>query len=366
MVRTEPFEGRAVDTRVFLDCPAQLRRTSIEVRNACEVLASVMEGVGLVCIEPPPAPDDLDDRYLEMVMAYFGQDEDALVQDQRPELQWQVGRTPPRSETARAYPELAAFLASMDPDMRPRMAGGLKGNEDAKGRFFVAFGPTPANTNFPQFNAPPVHPAAFPQWEDLTRRWGFHVLNNGKVLLQMLEVAYDLELGALADLLEFGPHLVAPTGVDLAQLAIGDEVAWPHLDLNKLSGHGRSNLPGLVAWTNTGKAVQVSLKRGQLLYQAAMQLERVLNGRIRAGLHAVYAWPTLADRMAAARAVGHRLIRSTSTVFLHCATDRLLTPHPRLVTVDRPALYEPIIAGNQVARELDLIFGTVDQLTGSR
>lgn len=363
MVKTEPFQGKTVETRVFLDCPVQQRRESTEVRGACEVLAGVMEEVGLACIQPPSPSDDLEDRYLEMVVKYFGQDEEALACDERPDLQWQVGRTPPYAEKARRYPELGVFLDAMDPEVRPEMADGREDRKDPKQRFFAPFGPKPPKTKFPLLNAPPVLPAAFPEWDDLTTRWGNHLLEVGIGIMEMLEVAYDIPNGDLASLLEYGPHLVAPTGVDLAKLEPGDVVAWGHLDLNNGSLHGRSNLPGLVAWTRAGKAVTVPLKTGQLLFQAAMQLERVLNGRIRAGLHAVYAWPTLADQMAAARAAGKKLIRSTSTVFLHAGTDQMLVPHPRLVTQDTPARFAPILAGHQVARELDLIFGTVEELT---
>ena len=50
--------------------------------------------------------------------------------------------------------------------------------------------------------------------------------------------------------MHLGPHLLAPTGSDLAQYnEEGTIFAGWHTDLNLLTIHGKSNFPGLSIWT---------------------------------------------------------------------------------------------------------------------
>ena len=55
-----------------------------------------------------------------------------------------------------------------------------------------------------------------------------------------------------------GPHLLAPTGSDLAAHAsVGTVLAGWHNDLNLLTIHGKSRYPGLFVWLKDGTKMPV-------------------------------------------------------------------------------------------------------------
>jgi len=74
--------------------------------------------------------------------------------------------------------------------------------------------------------------------------------------------------------MHLGPHLLAPTGSDLAQYnEEGTIFAGWHTDLNLLTIHGKSNFPGLSIWTREGSKMSVKVPDGCLLVQAGKQIE---------------------------------------------------------------------------------------------
>lgn len=89
-----------------------------------------------------------------------------------------------------------------------------------------------------------------------------------------------LEIDSIVEKMKFGPHLLAPTGVDLAlHRELDTCIAGYHSDLNLLTIHGRARYPGLHIWIQNGKRIPVKLPDGCLLIQAGRQLER-LTGKV--------------------------------------------------------------------------------------
>ena len=79
---------------------------------------------------------------------------------------------------------------------------------------------------------------------------------------------------ALTTVLHDGPHLLAPTGVDVSlHPEIDTCIAGYHTDLNLITAHGKARYPGLYIWLRNGKRMAVRLAEGCLLLQAGMQLE---------------------------------------------------------------------------------------------
>lgn len=83
-----------------------------------------------------------------------------------------------------------------------------------------------------------------------------------RIVLEMLNKAMDLPTDFLLNLNIGAPNLLAPTGSDLTKHKSGDVFAGFHYDLNLLTIHGRSNYPGLFAWTRDGRKFSVSVPDG--------------------------------------------------------------------------------------------------------
>lgn len=116
----------------------------------------------------------------------------------------------------------------------------------------------------------------------------------GKLLGTALSVAGAVAQGlglpadAFTSRMHHGPHLLAPTGSDLAQHgALGTVFAGYHYDLNFLTLHGQSRFPGLFVWLRDGQRVAVRIPPGCILIQAGKQMEWLTGGYVQAGMHEV-------------------------------------------------------------------------------
>lgn len=82
-------------------------------------------------------------------------------------------------------------------------------------------------------------------------------------------LSFGLPQNAFSELMKGGPHLLAPTGSDLAKYcSAGTVFAGYHYDLNFLTIHGKSRFPGLFIWLRDGRRVAVAIPDGCLLLQA--------------------------------------------------------------------------------------------------
>lgn len=73
---------------------------------------------------------------------------------------------------------------------------------DNKWRFFHRIGPRPTVTKFSELNAPPVVPAAFPEWIKVMDTWGYKLLDTGFALAEMIAVGFGLrKVSFILDLL---------------------------------------------------------------------------------------------------------------------------------------------------------------------
>ena len=172
----------------------------------------------------------------------------------------------------------------MDPADAPTLPTGA----DAKWRFFWRVGERPPHTQFAELNAAPVIPAAFPEWPAVLDTWGARLLGTVWAVAEMAARGLGLDPGTFTSRMAQGPHLLAPTGTDLEKRgALGTVYAGFHYDLNFLTIHGRSRVPGLFVWLRSGRRIPVHIPEGCLLLQAGKQLEWLTGGHIRAGFHEV-------------------------------------------------------------------------------
>lgn len=228
---------------------------------------------------------------------------------------------------------------------------------DSKWRFFWRVGARPQHTRFAELNAPPVVPGAFGErWAGTMDGWGLGLVRTAETVAQMAARGWGLAPDAFTQRMRQGPHLLAPTGVDLgAEPAPGAVFAGFHTDLNFLTVHGASRYPGLFIWLRDGRRIAVRIPHGCILLQAGTQLEHLTGGAVRAGFHEVVCVPEALEAARRARARGRPAWRVSSTVFSHLASDSLLEPLDVFATPQARAAYPPILTGEKVQKDLQAI-----------
>lgn len=230
---------------------------------------------------------------------------------------------------------------------------------DAKWRFFWCLGPQPSTTTFttdvPELNKRAVVPAGFEtEWRIVMDMWGGRLLAALNVTAEMLALGLGLPRDAFREKMELGPHLLAPTGADMAKYGsqVGSTMAGYHYDLNLMTIHGKSRYPGLFIWTNRGKRIPVAVPPGFLLVQAGIQLEWLTAGAIQRGMHEVVI--SEKTKQALESALEREAIpwRVSSTMFGHVRSDASIAPLGHFAQAEGAAEYYDITAGKMVAEIL--------------
>lgn len=327
-----------------------------EVRDICVAIVKALEDFSAVLVRSEHFDDALDRAFLDLMVRYFQQDDDVLLQDERADLGHQIGYTPPFAEQA-LEPD-SGWVASLVDGNRPTPEAWRVNNAlpkgDPKSRFFIPYGMKPEQTNYPMLNAQPVIPAAFADvWESATQAWGDQMSQTLDTVRIMLAFGYRLPWSHFLFDTTAAPHLIAPTGSDLDRFGTpGTMLAGCHQDLNELTIHSQGNAPGLFIWTRKGVRMPVRIPKGHRLIQAGMQVEYRTAGCIRAGWHEVVAVPEMAPMIEAARAQGVKPVRVSATFFGHTNSDADLAP--RGIMADHPdaGRYPSFTAGDMVLDQL--------------
>ena len=186
---------------------------------------------GAVLVKDSRVEEVLNQHFQDLMEKYFEQSDG--VTDSRPQYSYQVGVTPYGTERARNHHEVVQTLVDkpLTPSPPPF---------DQKWRFFWRVGPRPATTQFSSLNMEPVIPKGIPGWEETMNAWGEKMMGALFVASEMLAVGLDLPPNTFTSRMEYGPHLLAPTGSNLAlNSQVGTVLAGFHYDLNFLTIHGR-------------------------------------------------------------------------------------------------------------------------------
>eukprot|EP00218_Dolichomastix_sp_CCMP3274_P008198 CAMPEP_0170132688 /NCGR_PEP_ID=MMETSP0033_2-20121228/692_1 /TAXON_ID=195969 /ORGANISM="Dolichomastix tenuilepis, Strain CCMP3274" /LENGTH=363 /DNA_ID=CAMNT_0010368105 /DNA_START=36 /DNA_END=1127 /DNA_ORIENTATION=+ len=322
----------------------------------CEAVAKTFRETGVCIVRDPRCTQGDSDEFLNMMERYFQQPDDEKLKDARKELHYQVGVTPENVEVPKCSvdPSCIAEVESMPEEHRPVMPKG----PDVKWRYMCRVGPRPsAGGKFEELNAPPVVPSAFPEWSGVMDGWGSKLLAALRTTSQMLALGLGLEEAAFTQMMDLGPHLLAPTGSDLAKYSAKDTVfAGYHYDLNFITIHGKSRYPGLFVWLRDGRRVPVKVPDGCLILQAGKQLEWLTGGDVQAGMHEVIFSDATQAAVDKAREANKSLWRVSSTVFGHIASAQVLQPLGHYAQDEQKLkTYPPTHAGDQVQQELEHI-----------
>jgi isopenicillin N synthase-like dioxygenase len=318
---------------------------------AAAIAADALHRYGLLLVRDPRASEVANDAFIDLLESYFEQPEEVKLADVRADVYYQVGATPSRVELPRNHcSRMNAFAAADKPlSLCPP-------EKDPKWRFFWRVGAPPAETAFPQLNAPPVVPAGIPGWSAQMDAWGAVLLGAAAGVAELAAIGFGLERDAFSRRMAGGPHLLAPTASDFSRFdKVGTVLAGFHYDLNFLTAHGRSRYPGLYVWTRDGRRLAVKVPKGALLVQAGAQFQYLTGGHVLAGFHEVVVTEATAEAIRVARNDKKSLWRISSTLFSHIASDVTLTPIGRFATPDALAAFPPMKTGDHVAAELAAI-----------
>ena len=325
-----------------------------EIKKQCEGLAQCLKDTSALVVKDPRCPSSDNATFLDMLERYYEQPNEVKRPDERPHFHYQVGVTPEGVEVPRCSMD-PACLKEIEKQPEEHRAHVPKG-ADPKWRFMHRVGPRPAETKFKELNAEPVYPEKFPEWEGNMTMWGTKMLNALEVVAEMAAIGLGLDRKAFVDKMRNGPHLLAPTGSDLAKYQdVGTVFAGYHYDLNFLTIHGKSRFPGLYIWLRNGNKTPVKMPEGCLLLQAGKQLEWLTGGAINAGMHEVVFSEGTKGAVAKAKEEGRSIWRVSSTLFGHIASDATLEPLGHFANDEAMAKYKKCCAGDQVQEELDTI-----------
>lgn len=322
----------------------------------CVKAQEALHKYGALLIRDPRVTEEHNEKFLSMMERYFDQSTELKMKDVRPEFSYQVGATPELTETPKCAfdADCLEVIEKLSDDNKPH----IPTSADPKWRYFWRIGERPTQTSFPELNADDVVPEAFPDWSEVMNTWGSLMLDAVKTLSEMVAEGCGLDANAFSSMMQYGPHLLAPTGSDLGNYdKLGTVFAGFHYDLNFLTIHGKSRYPGLYIWSRTGEKILVSVPKGCLLVQAGKQMEWLTGGYVMAGFHEVVVTPETLNAVETAKSENRPLWRVSSTLFSHIASDQILKPLNCELFQSKDSLqkYEPITAGKQVEKELESI-----------
>lgn len=318
-------------------------------QEECAKVAEALHQYGLVIVKDPRVSGADNERFLSMMEKYFEQSDG--VRDARPQFDYQVGVTGERIEKPRDH---SARINSYGPEDKPQSAS--TPDYDPKWRFFWRVGPVPEKTEFPVQNMDPVLPEGFPEWKEVMDMWGGKMISAVFTLAEMAAVGFHMPADAFTKRMEFGPHLLAPTGSNFNKYnKVGTVLAGFHYDLNFLTIHGKSRFPGLFVWTRDGTKTPVSVPDGCLLVQAGKQIEYLTGGHVMAGFHEVVITDATKKVIDTKKEKGESLWRVSSTLFSQIQSDQILSPLSPFDSEEAKKNFPEIKSGHQVQKELEAI-----------
>jgi isopenicillin N synthase-like dioxygenase len=322
--------------------------------ETCKQMADYIHRTGILVIRDPRVHEENNNTFIDMMERYYDLPDEVKLKDIRPEIHYQLGATPENTESCRCFqtPSCMEEISTWPAERRPHLPVG----PDPKWRFFWRLGKWPEKTQFPALNADQVIPDGFPEWSHVMDLWGKLMLTAVSTVAAMVAVGLDLPRDTFTKRMEYGPHLLAPTGSNLNKYSdLGTIFAGYHTDLNFLTIHGKSRFPGLNAWLRDGTRMPVRVPDGCLLVQAGKQIEYLTGGFITAGFHEVVSTEATRAAIAKAKEEGRICWRVSSTLFSHIGSDEVLQPLEPFRTPEAVAKYPSVLTGDQVQNELNVI-----------
>ncbi|KAJ6648473.1 hypothetical protein Bhyg_03703, partial [Pseudolycoriella hygida] len=331
--REDAFNIPIIDVQEYMSNPKG-------AKDQCRKVVESLHQHGILIVKDVRASEEDNATFLNMMERYFEQSD--FKTDARPDLNFQVGVTPELKERPRNHCER---IANLEANHQPVTL--CPPELDKKSRFYWRIGERPENTKFKELNAEPVIPKGFPEWSNVMNTWGYKMLATLHEIASMVAEGFGLEKDTFLKMMNFGPHLLAPTGSNFNQHGkLNTVLAGYHYDLDFLTIHGKCRFPGLYIWLKDGRKMLVRVPDGCLLVQAGKQMEYLTGGYILAGFHEVVVSQETLQAIEKRRSRNESLWRVSSTLFGHIATDLVLEPLETFRTPKSNEMYPAILAGD--------------------
>lgn len=259
-----------------------------EDSHGCKDMTRAAENLGLFLVRDPRIPRDVPNRYREMMQRFFRLPEEVKAKyiqplDEDSVQFYEKGWRPPFTERPRPRREVLPHIPKSEKPHHPPKA-------DPKERFMAPCGPRRETTEYPMLDYRTGYiPEEIEDWVQIHTEWERAVHGAMLTVCEMLAIGFGEETGLFRDLFEYGPNRLAPTGLDLRKHGTpGTVAAGFHNDFSGLTLHGRSNCPGLWAWTSNWRKFPVTLPDdGCLLVQCGRVMEHLTSGTTLRGYHEV-------------------------------------------------------------------------------
>lgn len=301
--------------------------------------------IGVMLVKDPRATKEDADRYLDMMERYYEQPWEKLEKDLHPEIGYHVGLTPPNTETPMDYSDWATTL----PEEYVPYSNVDARKPDSKMRFMWLYGPRMESERWPSLNLDTPVPEDLQEMGEALDNWAGKLFDAGTLVLEVLSQGFGWEKNTLTDMIEYGPHVLGPTGSDLGEYTeadLGTILAGVHDDTNVITMHGRSRFRALIAWTKQGQPFLVEVPEGYLICQAARELEYLTAGHVNAGMHEVVVLQESLEDAAQAKEEGRSTMRVSSNFFIHARSNKVLKPLGQFADVPEAKKYPPVWVGN--------------------
>ena len=343
-----------VDIAPFLSHDPETPLTP-ELKQLAETMTNSFKETGILIVKDPRVDESASSRFLDICEQYFSGAGEKLYNGEKlaevfPERGYQIGATPEFVEKARDH---CHRYDSYDEENQPLSA--CPPEKDVKWRYFWRIGELPPEEQQSAYEFENLVPEGLEGWSDILNTWGSLMLQCLENVAQLVAEGLDLPRNTFKDMMQYAPHLLAPTGADLDRYGQGTVFAGFHYDLNFITIHGKSRYPGLRAWTRAGKVMNVAVPDGHLLLQAGKMFEYFTGGEIIAGFHEVMFTERTQTAVDKAREEGRILWRISSTLFGHIRSDVVLQPLEKFRTEETVAKYPEINTGDFVAEEIKAI-----------
>lgn len=345
-----------MDISAFLAYQSGQGELTDALRQLCATVVESFHQTGILILRTPRVDEAENWRFIDMMERYFLSASQKFYNGEKvaeifPELGFQVGATPELQEKPRDHCERINNYPDSD---KPQSL--CPPQVDAKWRYFWRIGELPEQSAGMDFNN--VVPQEIPEWGSVMDSWGSLMLNSVETVVAMCEIGLGLPRGRITDMMQRAPHLLAPTGSDLAKFGMGTIFAGFHYDLNFITIHGKSRYPGLAAWLRSGRKIPVRVPDGCLLLQAGKEFEYLTGGYVLAGFHEVVYTDATEEAVQRAKAENRPLWRVSSTLFSHIRTDLTLAPMSELAArypqseAETTAKYPPMTTADYIRAEL--------------
>lgn len=327
--------------------------------EAAARVAEALSELGVVILRDPRVDPGLPNRYRDMMQAFYRLPTEIKAKYIQQPLAdgkqiYETGWRPPYTEKPRRRTEVLDLIPDDAKPNEPPPA-------DPKERFMDPVGPRPEASEFPELDyLPRFTPTEIDSWAGLSDAWGNAMGSTVDSVMELLAIGFGEDPHLFTSLMYQGTRKLAPTGLDLVKHGQpGTIAAGFHNDLSAITIHGRSNYPGLWAWTRGWKKFPVRLPDdGYLLIQSGRVLEHLTAGRTLRGYHEVVIGPEAQDKIRIELDQGTYPVRVSTTMFCNIRSDRRVEPVGRFV--DEPKAEEYFkVSEVRGARDIRTLFAKV-------